>query len=155
MSPAVAAAAAAVTRKVTVLGLQLVLLSGAGQRAQFEVEDAICILHNALASDRQRLGPEGLQVTTLDLTLAAARLTAYSAGKTAAKSCLSKAAVWRAGTVVRLDPECTAVSASRHFGIHHVLCSTCVHDVHDVPVPSHYSIYTFCPWNPTGVPRRH
>ena len=70
-----------ITGKATVLGLQLGLVSGTGQRAQFEVDDVILIVHNAVASDWQRLGLPGLQIMTMDFALAAARLTVYSAGK--------------------------------------------------------------------------
>ncbi len=41
----------------------------------------ILIMHNALAAEAQRLGPQGLQLTTMDLTLAAAKLTVIGTGK--------------------------------------------------------------------------
>ncbi len=66
---------------MTVLGLKLGLLSGVGQQVHFQVDDLILIVHNGLASDRQRLSGQGLQVTTMDLTLAAARLTVHGAGE--------------------------------------------------------------------------
>ena len=76
-----AASEMTITGKATVLGLQLGLVSGTGQHAQFEVDDVILIVHNAMASDWQRLGLPGLQIMTMDLALAAARLTVYSAGR--------------------------------------------------------------------------
>ena len=41
----------------------------------------ILIMHNALGAEAQRLGPQGLQLTTMDLTLAAAKLTVMGTGK--------------------------------------------------------------------------
>jgi len=41
----------------------------------------ILIVHNALGAEAQRLGPQGLQLTTMDLTLAAAKLTVMGTGK--------------------------------------------------------------------------
>ncbi len=69
------------TAKATIQGLQLGLLSGTGQQAQFQADDMILIMHNALAAEAQRLGPQGLQLTTMDLTLAAAKLTVIGTGK--------------------------------------------------------------------------
>lgn len=68
------------TGKLTILGMQLSLVSGLDQHAKFQVEDAILIMHSAPASSSQRLGCDGLQASSLDLTLAAVSLTAHSAG---------------------------------------------------------------------------
>ena len=68
---------------MTILGLQLGLSSENGQHAQLQVDDVIMIVHNALGSDGQRLGPQGLQVTALDLSLAAAKLTIFGPGEIA------------------------------------------------------------------------
>ncbi|KAL0034546.1 hypothetical protein WJX79_007807 [Trebouxia sp. C0005] len=73
-------AASTVTAKATIQGLHLGLLSGTGQRAQFQADDMILIVHNALGAEAQRLGPQGLQLTTMDLTLAAAKLTVMGTG---------------------------------------------------------------------------
>ncbi len=56
------------------------LLSGTGQQAQFQADDMILIVHNALGAEAQRLGPQDLQLTTMDLTLAAAKLTVMGTG---------------------------------------------------------------------------
>ncbi len=69
------------TAKATIQGLHLGLLSGTGQQAQFQADDMILIVHNALGAEAQRLGPQGLQLTTMDLTLAAAKLTVMGTGK--------------------------------------------------------------------------
>ena len=69
------------TAKVTIQGLHLGLLSGTGQQAQFQADDMILIVHNAFGAEAQRLGPQGLQLTTMDLTLAAAKLTVMGTGK--------------------------------------------------------------------------
>lgn len=70
---------------MTILGLQLGLSSDSGQHAQFQVDDVIMIVHNVLGSDGQRLGPQGLQVTALDLSLAAVKLTILGPGKIAVR----------------------------------------------------------------------
>ena len=41
----------------------------------------ILIMHNALGAEAQRLGPQGMQHTIMDLTLAAAKLTVMGIGK--------------------------------------------------------------------------
>ncbi len=69
------------TAKATIQGFHLVLLSGTGQQAQFQADDMILIAHNALGAEAQRLGPRGWQLTTMDLTLAAAKLTVMGTGK--------------------------------------------------------------------------
>lgn len=60
--------------------MQLWIVSGQGQQAKLQVEDIILIAHREPASSSQRLGSTGLQVSSMDLTLAAASLTVYSAG---------------------------------------------------------------------------
>ncbi|DBA79124.1 TPA: Protein argonaute-3, variant 2 [Trebouxia sp. C0004] len=73
-------AATTVTAKATIQGLHLGLLSATGQQAQFQADDMILIVHNALGAEAQRLGRQGLQLTTMDLTLAAAKLTVTGPG---------------------------------------------------------------------------
>ena len=68
------------TAKLTTLGMQLSVVSGQGHRAKFQVKDVISIMHSEPASNRQRLGSSGLQVSSMDLTLAAASLTVHSPG---------------------------------------------------------------------------
>lgn len=74
------APASCFTAKLTTLGMQLWVVSGQGQQAKFQVEDVILIMHSEPASNSQRLGSSGLQVTGMDLTLAAASLTVHGAG---------------------------------------------------------------------------
>ena len=68
------------TAKLTILGMQLRLGSGLNQHAKLQVGDVILIMQSAPASSSHRLGCRGLQASSMDLTLAAVSLTAYSVG---------------------------------------------------------------------------
>ena len=79
---------ARLTAKATILGVQLALMSGGDQQTGVQMDDVILIAHKALAREGQRLGPEGLVVTTIDLTLAAVHLTAFGPGRMSAAAAL-------------------------------------------------------------------